>query len=133
MPEIVLPAAHLGDDAANDSDFLLQRRVIEISDGILALRPYRSRQVQEAAQKAVDAGTERGAAFVEAAVVKAALAYFRAGRRPTEVAQPPVSDASSRGGDLRTEARWLLLMADAYVQSEITRVGDSALPEAVGA
>lgn len=133
MPEIVLPAAQLDDDAVNDSDFLLQRRVIEISDGILALRPYRSRQVHESAQGAVDAGTERGAAFVEASVVKAALTNFRREHRPTEVVQPPVPDASSRDGDLRTEARWLLLVADAYAQSEIARVGDSGLPESVGA
>ncbi|MDW4911699.1 DUF6545 domain-containing protein, partial [Streptomyces sp. ADMS] len=53
MPEIVLSAADLDEDAASDSDFLLQRRVIEISDGILALRPYRSRSVHEAAQRTV--------------------------------------------------------------------------------
>ena len=66
-------------------------------------------------------------------VVKAALTNFRREHRPTEVVQPPVPDASSRDGDLRTEARWLLLVADAYAQSEIARVGDSGLPESVGA
>lgn len=48
MPTIVLPAArHDQNSAADDADFLLQRRVVKISDGILALRPYRTARVTD--------------------------------------------------------------------------------------
>ncbi|WP_338012871.1 MAB_1171c family putative transporter [Streptomyces sp. TSRI0281] len=130
MPEIVLPSADFAEDASNNSDFLLQRRVIEISDGILALRPYRSRRVQEMAQGAFGAGTEGGAAAVEAAVVKAALAASKAGRFADEVA-PPSTEAASRK-DLRADTEWLLLVADAYAL-RVGRVADDGRPELVGA
>ncbi|MFD5629989.1 MAB_1171c family putative transporter [Streptomyces sp. NPDC127072] len=133
MPEIVLSAADADEDAASDSDFLLQRRVIEISDGILALRPYRSRSVQEAAQQTVEAGTERGAAIVEAAVVKAALAAMQTGHLADEVAVPSASGTASRAGDLRAETQWLLQIADAYAHGETVRVADGGQPKPVGA
>lgn len=132
MPEIVLSAADLDADAMSDSDFLLQRRVIEISDGILALRPYRSRLVQEAAQRTVDAGGEEGAAIVEAAVVKAALASLRAGHLADDVALPSAGDAASRK-DLRADTQWLLQVADAYVHRAPLRVAEGGQPEPVGA
>lgn len=130
MPQIVLSSADFAEDASSDSDFLLQRRVIEISDGILALRPYRSRRVQETAQGAFDAGTEEGAAAVEAAVVKAALAASKAGRFADEVA-PPSAEAASRK-DLRADTEWLLLVAAAYAH-RVGRVADDSQPEPVGA
>ncbi|MFJ5938596.1 MAB_1171c family putative transporter [Streptomyces sp. NPDC093071] len=129
MPHIVLSPADI-EDVATDSDFLLQRRVIEISDGILALRPYRSRRVQEAAQDTVDTGTVRGAAVVEAAVVKAALAGLGAGRFADDVA-PPTAEAASRR-DLRADAEWLLLVANAYVDC-VERVVDGGRPQPIGA
>ncbi|MBT2506995.1 hypothetical protein J7I98_14070 [Streptomyces sp. ISL-98] len=129
-PEIVLSSADFVEDASNDSDFLLQRRVIEISDGILALRPYRSRRVQEMAQETFEAGTEEGAAAVEAAVVKAALAASKAGHLADEVALPS-ADAASRK-DLRADTQWLLLVADAYAH-RVGRVADDGQPEPVGA
>lgn len=132
MPEIVLPSGSLDEEAASDSDFLLQRRVIEISDGILALRPYRSRLVQEAAQRTVDAGTQEGAAIVEAAVVKAALAALQADHLVDEVAAPSTADAASRK-DLRADTRWLLQVTDAYVHRALVRVADDGQPEPVGA
>jgi hypothetical protein len=112
MPGIVLSSVNNAETVSNDSDFLLQRRVIEISDGILALRPYRSRRVQETTQGAFDAGTERGAAAVEAAVVKAALAGLTSRRFADEVA-PPSAEAAARK-DLRADTEWLLLVAHAY-------------------
>ncbi|MEU2724723.1 DUF6545 domain-containing protein [Streptomyces smyrnaeus] len=57
LPHIVCPAT---DNEENSVGFLLQRRVVEISDGILALRPYRSRAVEEAARRAVTPGSSRG-------------------------------------------------------------------------
>ncbi|MGW6681102.1 MAB_1171c family putative transporter [[Kitasatospora] papulosa] len=116
--------------ASNDSDFLLQRRVIEINDGILALRPYRSRRVQEVAQGTFDAGTEAEAAAVEAAVVKAALAASKAGRYADKVALPSAEAASRK--DLRADTEWLLLVADAYAH-QVGRVADGSQPEPVGA
>lgn len=131
MPEIVLPSGGL-DEKASDSDFLLQRRVIEISDGILALRPYRSQLVQEAAQRTVDAGTQEGAAIVEVAVVKAALAALQAGHLVDEVAAPSTADAASRK-DLRADTQWLIRVTDAYVHRVPVRVADDGQPEPVGA
>ncbi|WP_447035780.1 MAB_1171c family putative transporter [Streptomyces sp. DSM 118878] len=130
MPDIVLASADDTEDVSNDSDFLLQRRVIEISDGILALRPYRSRRVQETADEAFDAGTEQGAAAVEAAVIKAALAGQRTGRLADEVALPSAEAASRK--DLRADTEWLLLVAHAYT-NHVTRVADGGQPEPVGA
>ncbi|MFC9112205.1 MAB_1171c family putative transporter [Streptomyces sp. NPDC057092] len=132
MPHIVLSSvdAENASAAATDSDFLLQRRVIEISDGILALRPYRRREVQEAAQGTVDTGTVRGAAVVEAAVVKAALVGLKTGRF-SDNAAPPSSEAASRK-DLRADTEWLLLVARAYA-SHTGRVADGGQPEPVGA
>lgn len=130
MPDIVLSSADNTEDVSNDSDFLLQRRVIEISDGILALRPHRARRVQDVARGSIDGVTETGAAAVEAAVVKAALADHKAGRFADEVA-PPSAEAASRK-DLRADTEWLLLVAHAYA-NRVGRVADGGQPEPVGA
>jgi hypothetical protein len=126
MPEIVLPAAHHGQGAAADADFLLQRRVIEISDGILALRPYRSQRVLEASFRTTVAGPEEKAAIVEAAVMKAALAAMKAGGLADEVAQPS-AEATSRK-DLRGETQWLLQVADAYARGTARVADDDQTP-----
>ncbi|MEU6285184.1 MAB_1171c family putative transporter [Streptomyces sp. NPDC047028] len=131
MPQIVLSAGGQGDESVEDPDFLLQRRVIEISDGILALRPYRSQQVEEAAAKASPGQGAREAAFVEAAVVKASLAAMRTGTLPRVIAAPATTDASARKS-LRDDTEWLLLVADAYTQHAAVRVADDGLPEPVG-
>ncbi|MFJ8768918.1 DUF6545 domain-containing protein [Streptomyces clavifer] len=130
MPEIVLTAADEVQDSWSDSDFLLQRRVIEFSDGSLALRAYRPCAVQEPAQDAFGTGTEECAAAVEAAVVKAALAGLKTGRVADDVA-PPAAGAASRK-DLRAATEWLLLVADTYV-NRVGRVRDDGRPELVGA
>ncbi|MFE3518941.1 MAB_1171c family putative transporter [Streptomyces sp. NPDC059166] len=129
MPEIVLTAADDAQAPSNDSDFMLQRRVIEISDASLALRAFRPRTVQEVAQAAFGTGTEKRAAAVEAAVLKAALAGLRTGRVADDVA-PPAAGAASRK-DLRAATEWLLLVADAYA-NRVGRVRDDGRPELVG-
>ncbi|QKW53568.1 MAB_1171c family putative transporter [Streptomyces buecherae] len=126
VPGVVLSPAGSAD---HDTDFLLQRRVIEISDGILVLRPYRSRAVQEAALRVFDTRTEVGAAAVEAAVVKVALAAFTTGELPEEAA-PPFSGAGPRK-DLRADTEWLLLVATAYA-AHPGGVADAGRPEPVG-
>ena len=132
MPQIVLPAESVGDANASDSDFLLQRRVVEISDGILALRPYRSQQVQDAAQQTVGEGTDGQAAIVEAAVLAAALAALKAGRLPDKVAAPPTADATG-GSDLRADTQWLLRIADAYLSPQPVHVAAGDQPSPAGA
>ncbi|MFI6124573.1 DUF6545 domain-containing protein [Streptomyces sp. NPDC051064] len=129
MPQIVLTTTDDAQDSSNDSDFLLQRRVIEISDGSLALRAYRPRAVQEAAQDAFGTGTEERAAAVEAAVLKAALAGLRTGRVADDIAPPPAGVASRK--DLRAATEWLLLVTDAYA-NRVGRVRDDGRPELVG-
>ncbi len=116
VPHIVLPASDHGGDM-NDPGFLLQRRVVEISDGLLALRPYRSQEVLEALQVSVEAGTRRGAAFVEAELTRTALAGLRSGRPRAESAEAvAMSSSFPREGDLRAETDWLVAVADAYAR-----------------
>ncbi|MFI1797374.1 MAB_1171c family putative transporter [Streptomyces sp. NPDC020379] len=71
-PDIVLTSTGTGEGAEADSDFMLHRRVIEINDGILTLRAYRSGRVQQATRHALaqldEADALRGRATVEAAV-----------------------------------------------------------------
>ena len=136
MPEIVLSPTEF-DENTNDSDFVLQRRVIEISDGLLALRPYRYTDIKDAAERALassdQAGTADGTAIVEAAVVKAAIAAQHAGCPATREPAPPAPGTSSRAGDLRAETDWLLRVADAYANNRITRVAAADLPAFTGA
>ncbi len=84
-PEVVLGSA--GSQHVDDSDFHLHRRVIEINDGVLALRPHRSVRVQESAERAVAArgltGTPEGDAIVEAAILRAAVHAKKSGSEPT--------------------------------------------------
>ncbi|MDT0424287.1 MAB_1171c family putative transporter [Streptomyces evansiae] len=126
MPHIVL------DDSAfaDDSDYLLHRRVVEISDGILALRPYRSRAVRESAERIYTADTDESAAAVEAALVRAALAAFNAELPPVELAPP--SPRALAQTDLRGEAKWLVLVARAY-NRQSGPVADDGEPRPVGA
>ncbi|MGZ2361664.1 hypothetical protein LRE75_34140 [Streptomyces sp. 372A] len=116
MPHIVLsPARPISGSAPDpDTSFHLQRRVIEISDGILALRPYRSRSTQEAASRTFASGTDRAAAAIEAAVVKAALADLAVGHLAHDVAPPPQKTAARK--DLRADTEWLLQVAHAYTR-----------------
>ncbi|MGW5352368.1 MAB_1171c family putative transporter [Streptomyces sp. NPDC004031] len=111
LPHIVLRADEDDDDMNLDPGFRLHRRVIEISDGLLELRPYRSKTVLETARRRVYAHTTLGAGFVEAALTRAALAALRSGRKPCDAV---VAELTPRGGDLRAEADWLVTVAHAY-------------------
>lgn len=91
----------------------LYRRVIEIRDGLLALRPYRDPGVATTAR---DRATQAGLhgqhldAAVEAAVIAAAL-HARATDHPPHT----TADTSIAGGDdLATETAFLALVARAY-------------------
>ncbi|WP_181359227.1 MAB_1171c family putative transporter [Streptomyces sporangiiformans] len=131
-PEVVLASAEFHEDEhADDSDFFLHRRVIEINDGGLALRPHRSPRVQENAERAAAArglaGTPEGDAIVEAAILRAAVQAKRTGSEPQTEAAPPAPRAASRAGNLRAETEWLLLVAHAYSQGEIAHTGTDEL------
>ncbi|UNO43025.1 MAB_1171c family putative transporter [Streptomyces sp. MST-110588] len=116
VPEIRLTATD-GRYAAADPEFRLYRRVIEIRDGVLALRPHRSEEVRRAAEAALRAEGVQGRrleAGVEAAVLAAALDARRGGRP----AAHPVSaqDATLTRPELNNlidEARWLRLVSRA--------------------
>jgi hypothetical protein len=91
----------------------LYRRVIEIRDGLLALRPYRDPDVTAAArERATSAGLHgphRDAA-VEAAAIAAALRARAAGPPPDSADETAVTG----GEDLAGEAAFLELVARAY-------------------
>lgn len=118
-PEVVLDPGNTETDThTQDLDFHLHRRVIEINDGVLALRRYRSLHVQEAAAGVVASrgatDTPEGNAEVEAAVLSAAVAAKRAGAAPDGAEAPSAVGTDSRKGDLQAETTWLLLVAHAY-------------------
>ncbi|WP_193241652.1 MAB_1171c family putative transporter [Streptomyces phaeolivaceus] len=140
-PEVVLTspgphgsAAYSEEQPAEDSDFVLHRRVIEINDGVLALRPHRSARVQGSAARAVAArglaGTPEGDAIVEAAILRAAVHAKMSGSEPRTQAAPPASRTASRAGDLRAETEWLLLVAEAYAQNGIAHAPTDPIPSA---
>ncbi len=90
----------------------LYRRVIEIRDGLLALRPYRDPAVAAAArERATRAGLDGPArdAAVEAAVVAAALRAKAEGLPPRGDAETAVAG----GADLAEETAFLGLVASA--------------------
>lgn len=90
--------------------FALYRRVIEIRDAHLALRPY-----FEPAPVPVGGGAfgePARAAAREAAAISAALANRRAGRCPAAEAVPPTWPVA---GTLDAETAWLLEVTHAFV------------------
>jgi hypothetical protein len=123
VPELVLaPPRWPRADRWNvwDVNFRLYRRIIEIRDGRLALRPYFDAGVAEDAhRRAADAGLDQVAqeAVIEAATLAAAIEAKATGRRPVE--QPPSADGAAGGGDLATELSWLTQVAKAFVSSAI--------------
>jgi hypothetical protein len=115
----------------------LYRRVIEILDGCLALRPYRDTQVAEAAlAEARKRGLSDSAlrATVEAAQIAAALEARRAGHpsRATSTQMTKKDSGDEGRTDLPSEASWLAEVSTAFASSPIVkdharRVRDSAV------
>lgn len=124
VPEVVLdPGTSQAADSPHDLDFHLHRRVIEINDGVLALRRYRCADIQQTAERTVAArgatDTPAGNAAVEAAVLAAAVGAKREGRMPEGDEAPPAAGTHLRSGDLQAETEWLLLVAAAYVPEQL--------------
>lgn len=102
--------------APGGARFALYRRVIEIRDGYLALRPYWPAQTPSwtaaaLARFPVDPG--RRPVVEEAAAVAAALEAARAGRRcaPGRAAPGPTGEGP---GTVEEEAAWLVAVAEAF-------------------
>jgi hypothetical protein len=118
-PHIALDVPATGKDPLwiNDLDYRLVRRVVEIHDGRLALRPYLSaataRDARRRGEQTGLAGTALQAA-VEAAVITDAI---RAKNHQVEPADRYPLDATG-AADLASETAWLGLVARA-----LTRLG----------
>jgi hypothetical protein len=119
-------ALHPRTRSMTDLNYRLYRRVIEIRDGLLALRSYRDPEVR---RRALQSGKAAGLTgdelhvVVAAAQLKAALNAKAKGRVvPTDSTDS--ADARElfelrRGDDLTTEATWLAQIARAYVHSPV--------------
>ncbi|MEU3464262.1 MAB_1171c family putative transporter [Streptomyces sp. NPDC006733] len=138
LPEISLtgPALRLGLMLPLGARFALYRRIIEIRDGHLALRPYFHPEVAAwtAEAEGADLGTdaERLAPIVEAATIAAALEAARAGRRSTaggcEAYVPPQVRAS-----VEAETAWLIQVSDAFVGSPAVELVRARVRAGLGA
>ncbi|MBO4209176.1 MAB_1171c family putative transporter [Micromonospora echinofusca] len=103
----------------------LHRRVVEIYDARLALRPYLSEAVGERARRRGEASGLRGdelAAVVEAAKLRAALTAVTAESRPRRPEEPATPDEAL---DEVREMRQLARVARAFAHSPL--VADAAL------
>jgi hypothetical protein len=125
-PQIALvPPRRYGDWLITDVSFRLYRRVIEIRDGRLALRPHFDPDVAAAARQLGRAAGLTGRsldATVEAAVLAAAI---RAKGRDQRTADAlPITAAlldGPGGSDLSEEIRWLVPVSRALARSRVVR------------
>ncbi|CAL9437315.1 MAB_1171c family putative transporter [Streptomyces sp. enrichment culture] len=107
VPEVVLP---LPDALHTESELVLYRYAVEISDVILALDPYRSPAVEAAARERLAAQGFTGpglAAATEAVVLRCAIDRARPEPAPTANPAPPVERRIPDGDPLQ----WLELLA----------------------
>lgn len=116
-------------------EFALYRRVIEIHDGRLVLRPYHH---PELAEWLAGQSVSLDAALVEAVTIAAALENMRRGRRFAGSGSAPSSSAASTastavrtttagdvtltGADLDSEVRWLSQVARVFRRSPVIPV-----------
>jgi hypothetical protein len=118
VPAIALdpPRTRLGDlFSVRDLDHRLYRRVIEIRDAQLALRPYTDPAAAEAVRQRAQATSvvgDRQHAMVEASLIGSAL-YAKAHELPAPGGSPITT--ASEDGDIRAEISWLTQVADAFV------------------
>ncbi|MFJ8433883.1 DUF6545 domain-containing protein [Kitasatospora sp. NPDC094019] len=119
--ELVAPEQWFGPGSGRRGDvrFALFRRIIEIRDGQLSLRPHLHPLVPFWVGEVVrPAGTEEFAIVVEAAAIAAALEAARAGHRfPVGPAEGWVPHPLAAG--LREEAAWLVKVAAVYRRSPV--------------
>lgn len=128
IPQIALAERRrrLGAVMPPNTAFALYRRVIEIHDGRLALRPYTPGPAAIAALIGAEppespslGGAADEEALIEAASIAAALANFRSGRR-VDRAQDALPVGESRdGGSVDDEAAWLVRVSKAFTGSPL--------------
>ncbi|WP_236258285.1 MAB_1171c family putative transporter [Streptomyces hygroscopicus] len=121
-PHVVLEPQHSATFARimpGNIGYRLYREVIEIQDGLLALRPYMdpgiaARARQSARQTGLSGEALRAA--VQATVLRQALWAKQAapGMRRTGDGPPAVQPYASRSGDYGAEVAWLLSVARAF-------------------
>ncbi|WP_329128553.1 hypothetical protein OG552_00425 [Streptomyces sp. NBC_01476] len=124
LPEIALSSsASAGGPRLRHAEFALYRRVIEIRDGHVALRPYLQPRAPAWVTEA-PGGTGGGPldpdAVVEAAVIAAALENRRAGRLPDGAPESREYGHGPRTALLETvedEAAWLVQVTRAFARS----------------
>ncbi|MGD9891550.1 MAG: MAB_1171c family putative transporter [Dehalococcoidia bacterium] len=123
-PEIaLLPAPSALADAltVRDLGFRLYRRVVEIRDGHLAVRPYLDPATAVSAQRLCqNAGLsgEEASTAIEAASLAAALRARAEGQLPLS---NPVAPTTLGGADVRSEVAVLERVAHSYKRSPIVR------------
>ncbi|ARF53725.1 MAB_1171c family putative transporter [Streptomyces gilvosporeus] len=119
VPDIALDphrAGRLARFLPGDISYRLYRMVIEIQDGLLALRPYMAPDVATGARKsAEDAGLsgDRLHAMVQARSLVSALRARQDDRAPVRTSGEPGPE-SAKGGGYTEEVAWLLEVARAY-------------------
>ncbi|GAA1945615.1 MAB_1171c family putative transporter [Kitasatospora viridis] len=97
------------------AEFALYRRIIEIRDGQLALRPHLPAELPEWITAAAGEGDPHGA-VLEAAALAAALESRRCGRRAAECQEWAPQELA---GTVDAEATWLLQVAAAFTGSRL--------------
>lgn len=127
LPDIALPAAATGrrGHLPWPGTFDLYRRVIEIRDAYLSLRPYSRPETLDghtAAAQPTDAADPHHAAVLEAAAVAAALENRRLNRRH-DTNPGTIQPAPHAPRTLDDEADWLVQVAQAFASSpEVNRI-----------
>jgi hypothetical protein len=128
QPEIALtpPRSHLADAFVfRDLDFRLYRRVVEIRDGTLALRPYLDPAVIEQVLdlcRSSKLSNEETLVTVEAAAIAASLHARKEGRPERANVPLDVYPPEDYGGaDVASEAETLVRVARCYGRSPIVR------------
>lgn len=117
VPAVVLDPPNW---SPRDLHYKLYRRVIEIRDGWLALRPYmHTETAAELARTGREAGLrdEELRAAVEASQLTLALRSKASGDEVGSDYPPDSGDDS----DLKREIAWLVLVSQAYVRAQLTR------------
>lgn len=107
-----------------DIRYRLHRRVIEIRDAQLALRPYsRAEVADQAAAAGKSAGLALGklAAVVEATVIVDSLQSCLGGSPPGREDIPSQQVSEVPGNDIRDEAARLVLVSQAISRSDIVQ------------
>ncbi|MFD0854309.1 MAB_1171c family putative transporter, partial [Actinomadura adrarensis] len=134
MPQIVLPRGGLDRFSYR---YGVHRRVIEIRDGLLLLRPYCDPVLRDRTETTADGFGPPGpqsAALQEAITIRKALAAYQSRRPATRVHEsttggttgPPAGDQvhdpgnSVAGADLESEAEWLMQVSSAFTIAALT-------------